>query len=45
MSPTLDEPIALGYVPPEYASEQRSVRVVIRDEPKKARTTNPPFLS
>jgi aminomethyltransferase len=45
MSPTLDEPIALGYLPPEYAAEDRSVRVVVRDEPKKARTTTPPFLS
>jgi len=44
MSPTLGEPIALAYLPPEYASEDRSVRVVIRDEPKKARTTTTPFI-
>jgi len=44
MSPTLGEPIALGYLPAEYAGEERKVRVVIRDEPKKAHTTAPPFL-
>jgi len=43
MSPTLEEPIALGYLPAAYASEEQ-VRVVIRGEPKKARTRNPPFL-
>jgi len=45
MSPTLGEPIAIAYLPAEYATEERSVRVVIRDEPKKARTTTTPFLS
>jgi len=45
MSPTLEEPIALGYLPAEYAGEERSVRVIIRDEPKKARTTGPRFLA
>jgi aminomethyltransferase len=45
MSPTLDKPIALAYLPAEYASEQRPVRVVIRDEPKKAHTRTTPFLS
>ena len=44
MSPTLGEPIALGYLPSEYAEPDRMVRVVIRGEPKKARTTTPPFL-
>jgi aminomethyltransferase len=44
MSPTLGEPIALGYLPAAYARETRPVRVVIRDEPKKAHTTVPPFL-
>ena len=44
MSPTLGDPIALGYLPAEYAGSEESVRVVIRDEPKKARTTTPPFL-
>jgi len=45
MSPTLGEPIALAYLPREYVGEDRTVRVVIRDEPKKARTTTTPFLS
>jgi len=45
MSPTLGEPIALAYLPAAYANEERPVRVVIRDEPKKARTRSPPFLS
>jgi aminomethyltransferase len=44
MSPTLGEPIALAYLPREYVGEDRTVRVVIRDEPKKARTTTTPFL-
>jgi aminomethyltransferase len=45
MSPTLGDPIALGYLPTEYADSEQSVQVVIRDEPKKAHTTTPPFLS
>jgi aminomethyltransferase len=45
MSPTLGEPIAMAYLPVEYAEPERTVRVVIRDEPKKARTTTTPFLS
>jgi len=45
MSPTLGDPIALAYLPAEYAGSEESVRVVIRDEPKKARTTTPPFIS
>jgi aminomethyltransferase len=44
MSPTLEEPIALGYLPSAYAEPDTLVRVVIRGEPKKARTTTPPFL-
>jgi aminomethyltransferase len=45
MSPTLGEPIALAYLPVEYVGEERSVRVVIRGEPKKAHTRTTPFLS
>jgi aminomethyltransferase len=44
MSPTLGDPIALAYLPAAYAGEERTVRVVIRGEPKKARTTTTPFL-
>jgi aminomethyltransferase len=45
MSPTLGDPIALAYLPAEYAGSDRTVRVVIRGEPKKARITTPPFLT
>jgi aminomethyltransferase len=45
MSPTLGEPIALAYLPSDYAEPDRTVRVVIRGEPKNARTTETPFLS
>ena len=45
MSPTLGDPIALAYLPAEYTEPDRMVRVVVRGEPKKARTTAPPFLS
>jgi len=44
MSPTLGEPIALGYVPTEYADPGTRVRVVVRDEPKKARIEALPFV-
>jgi aminomethyltransferase len=45
MSPTLGEAIAMAYLPAAYAEPDREVRVVVRDEPKKARTTATPFLS
>jgi len=45
MSPTLNDPIALAYLPAEYAGSNRAVRVEIRGEPKKAHVTTPPFLS
>ena len=45
MSPTLGEPIALAYLPADYTEPDRMVRVVVRGEPKKARTTAPPFLA
>ncbi|MFC7020286.1 MULTISPECIES: glycine cleavage system aminomethyltransferase GcvT [Haloarcula] len=44
MSPTLGTPIALAYLPTAYAAPDRSVRVVVRGEPKKARTRATPFL-
>ena len=44
MSPTLGEPIALAYLPAGYGHDKR-VRVVIRDEPKKAHTTPTSFLT
>ncbi len=44
MSPTLGDPIALAYLPTEYTAPDQTVRVVVRGEPKKARTSVPPFL-
>jgi len=44
MSPTLGKPIALAYLPTEYREPGRKIRVVVRDEPKKARTRTTPFL-
>ncbi|MFB6254077.1 MAG: glycine cleavage system aminomethyltransferase GcvT [Halobacteriaceae archaeon] len=44
MSPTLDEPIGLGYVPTEYAEEGQHVGITIRGERKKAKIVIPPFL-
>ena len=43
MSPTLGEAVGLAYLPTEYAQRERSVQVVVRDEPKNAHTTTPPF--
>ena len=45
MSPTLGEPIGLGYLPRAYDEPGREVRVVVRGEPKKAHVTATPFLS
>ncbi|WP_436923501.1 glycine cleavage system aminomethyltransferase GcvT [Halosimplex amylolyticum] len=44
MSPTLDAGIALAYLPVDRVSPGDSVRVEVRDEPKKARITTTPFL-
>lgn len=44
MSPTLGEPIGLGYVPSEYAEEGTEVAVRIRGSDKRARTVTPGFL-
>lgn len=44
MSPTLGEPIGLGYVPAEYAEEGREVSVRIRGSDKRARIEAPGFL-
>jgi len=44
MSPTLDEPIGLAYLPVEYADPGTTVRVVVRGESKKAQTRTLPFL-
>lgn len=44
MSPTLGEPIGLGYVPTEYAEEGTAVAVRIRGSDKRARIEAPGFL-
>ncbi|MFC5972748.1 glycine cleavage system aminomethyltransferase GcvT [Halomarina salina] len=43
MSPTLDRPIGLGYVPSEYADPDTSVQVVVRGQHKQARIADTPF--
>jgi len=43
MSPTLDEPLGMGYVPTEYADPGTSVRVVVRGQQKQARIQTLPF--
>ncbi|WP_158056144.1 glycine cleavage system aminomethyltransferase GcvT [Halorussus halophilus] len=44
MSPTLNEPIALGYVPTEYADPGTVVRVMVRGQSKKAKVASTPFI-
>ena len=44
MSPTLNEPIALGYVPTKYADPGKVVRVMVRGQSKKAKVAATPFI-
>ena len=44
MSPTLDQPVGLAYLPVEYRSPGVNVQVVVHGEPKKAQTQALPFL-
>jgi aminomethyltransferase len=44
MSPTLDEPVGMGYVPVDYADPGTTVRVVVRGQQKKTRVQTLPFL-
>ena len=44
MSPTLGEPIALGYLPADLAAPDTRVRVVIRGAEKRAKVVSTPFL-
>ncbi|WP_423750606.1 glycine cleavage system aminomethyltransferase GcvT [Salinirarus marinus] len=44
MSPTLGEPIALGYLPVEHADPGTKVRIVVRGDGKRARVVTPPFV-
>ena len=43
MSPTLDEPVGVGYVPVEHAEPGTNVRVVVRGQQKRARIQTLPF--
>jgi len=44
MSPTLGDPIGMGYLPVEYADPGTALRVVVRGEQKEARVRNTPFI-
>jgi aminomethyltransferase len=44
MSPTLEKPIGLGYVPIEYADPGTTLQVVVRGQSKKARVETTPFI-
>jgi len=44
MSPTLGEPIALGYVPTSLSEPGTAVSVVVRDDDKRAEVAATPFL-
>ncbi|WP_435095129.1 glycine cleavage system aminomethyltransferase GcvT [Halarchaeum sp. P4] len=44
MSPTLGEPIGLGYLETDYTDPGTTVYVVIRGETKRATITEPPFI-
>jgi aminomethyltransferase len=43
MSPTLDEPVGMGYIPVEYADPGTNLRVVVRGNQKNARVQPLPF--
>ncbi|WP_338729419.1 glycine cleavage system aminomethyltransferase GcvT [Haladaptatus sp. DJG-WS-42] len=43
MSPTLGEPIGLGYVPVSYAEPETTIHVLVRGKPKKAVIKSLPF--
>jgi len=44
MSPTLGDPIGLGYLSTDQAPPGTRVRVVVRGEPKQANVVTPPFI-
>jgi aminomethyltransferase len=44
MSPTLGDPVGMGYVPVEYADPGTVLRVVVRGQQKRARIQPLPFL-
>jgi aminomethyltransferase len=44
MSPTLGDPIGLGYLSTEQAPPGTRIRVMVRGEPKQANVVTPPFI-
>jgi len=44
MSPTLDEPIGLGYLHERYVEPGTEVSVVVRGDEKRAEVVIPPFI-
>ncbi|WIV66255.1 glycine cleavage system aminomethyltransferase GcvT [Natrialbaceae archaeon AArc-T1-2] len=44
MSPTLGDPVGLGYVPTEYAEPGTTLQIVVRGQSKKARVEPIPFI-
>jgi aminomethyltransferase len=44
MSPTLGEPVGMGYLPVEHADPGTALRVVVRGEQKDARVQSLPFI-
>jgi aminomethyltransferase len=44
MSPTLGEPVGMGYLPVEHADPGTTLRVVVRGEQKDARVQSLPFI-
>jgi aminomethyltransferase len=44
MSPTLGDPIGLGYLSADETPPGTRVRVVVRGEPKQAKVVSPPFI-
>jgi len=45
MSPTLDEPVGMCYLPEENATEGQDIEIVIGGEPKRATVEEPPFIN
>ncbi|WP_137288231.1 glycine cleavage system aminomethyltransferase GcvT [Natronorubrum halophilum] len=44
MSPSLEKPIGLGYVPIEYAEPGTTLQIIVRGQSKKARVETTPFI-
>jgi aminomethyltransferase len=43
-APSLDRPVAMGYVPPEFAREGAAVNLIVRGKPLPARVVSLPFV-